>query len=162
MSKKLLRIIFLILTILIMAVIFLFSHQTGEQSAGTSTGLTEKLLSFFYRGFNGLDAEVRERLMYDFSYLLRIGAHFGIFMLLGVCFTAFLLTFNLKNLRVFSFNAAFCLFYALTDELHQHFVSGRAFELSDIAVDFCGSLFAAAAILLFKRIKKIKAKQIYG
>ncbi|MDD4003247.1 MAG: VanZ family protein [Clostridia bacterium] len=157
MNKKLLRIIFLILTILIMAVIFWFSHQTGEQSATVSTSLTERLLSFFYRGFNGLDLETKQQLLSDFSVLLRVGAHFCIFMLLGICFTAFLLTFSLKNIKVLLLNAAFCLFYALTDELHQHFVSGRAFELFDIAVDTCGALFAAAAVLLVKKIQKIKA-----
>jgi VanZ family protein len=35
------------------------------------------------------------------------------------------------------------LFYALSDELHQHTVPGRKFEFSDLRIDIIGMLFAS-------------------
>jgi VanZ family protein len=39
--------------------------------------------------------------------------------------------------------------YALSDEIHQHFVPRRAFELSDLALDFAGS---ALGIITFATV----------
>ena len=36
-----------------------------------------------------------------------------------------------------------CLGYALLDEIHQHFVPGRAFQLADLGLDLLGSTLGA-------------------
>jgi VanZ family protein len=47
-----------------------------------------------------------------------------------------------------------CGLYALSDELHQFFVPGRAFQLSDLGLDLIGILAGAA---LYLRICKVKS-----
>lgn len=44
--------------------------------------------------------------------------------------------------------------YGLTDEIHQHFVPGRTFELLDIGMDFLGAVLALILIGLYKWTKK--------
>ena len=39
--------------------------------------------------------------------------------------------------------------YALSDEIHQHFVPGRAFEWSDLALDFGGSALGVVVFAFF-------------
>ncbi len=43
--------------------------------------------------------------------------------------------------------------YGLTDEIHQHFVPGRAFEFLDIGMDFLGAVLAIIIITLYKKVK---------
>jgi len=40
--------------------------------------------------------------------------------------------------------------YALSDEIHQLFVPGRAFQVFDLFIDFLGSLFG---VFLYSRLK---------
>ena len=46
----------------------------------------------------------------------------------------------------------FCLLYGLSDEIHQSFVEGRLFDLTDLAADLAGAAFAAG-MLLFLQIR---------
>lgn len=43
--------------------------------------------------------------------------------------------------------------YGFTDEIHQHFVPGRTFELLDIGMDFLGAVLALIMIGLYKKLK---------
>ena len=45
--------------------------------------------------------------------------------------------------RVLLRAALLCLGYALLDEIHQHFVPGRAFQLADLGLDLLGSILGA-------------------
>ena len=48
---------------------------------------------------------------------------------------------------------AVSLGYALSDELHQYFVPGRAFELIDLGVDGIGVVAALSLVLIWTRIR---------
>lgn len=43
--------------------------------------------------------------------------------------------------------------YGLTDEIHQHFVPGRTFELLDIGMDFLGAILALIIVGLYKKLR---------
>jgi VanZ family protein len=52
---------------------------------------------------------------------------------------------------------AISVVYALTDEVHQHFVPGRACRLLDVGIDTCGAIFGMclfAVILALLRKRK--------
>lgn len=50
-------------------------------------------------------------------------------------------------------------FYAITDEIHQLFVPGRAFQLIDILVDSAGALIGViASLIILKLILFIKKR----
>jgi VanZ family protein len=77
-----------------------------------------------------------------------INAHFVLYFFLFYAF--YKATKNIKFSMFISF------LYGVTDELHQLFVPGRAFQLIDLAVDFLGILLAA--IILWKLNSKIPKK----
>ena len=67
--------------------------------------------------------------------------HFLIFFLL----TIFLLISSIKgkvNKNLFLLIIIISFIYGISDEIHQLFVPGRYFTISDILTDFAGSLFA--------------------
>jgi VanZ family protein len=49
------------------------------------------------------------------------------------------------------------LFYAFTDELHQYFIPGRAFQLVDLALDTLGALLGLGAYWLY--LERLEGKQ---
>lgn len=99
----------------------------------------------------------------------------GLFAWLGIIFpeelirsVAHMLEFT--GLSVLIFNAAYAtwesrktfliafagtVLYAITDEIHQIFVEGRAFQFTDILIDSTGALLGAIASLIILRITKI-------
>ena len=80
--------------------------------------------------------------------LVRKTAHFGIFLLLGLCVR--------PNMRKGWHAALFCAAYAVTDEIHQYFVPGRSCEFRDVCIDSAGAL---AGILLWYFFRKRKGSQ---
>ncbi|PIZ83818.1 hypothetical protein COX97_00370 [Candidatus Pacearchaeota archaeon CG_4_10_14_0_2_um_filter_05_32_18] len=81
--------------------------------------------------------------------------HFSIFFF----FAAFLLVSlapkgNLSNVI---FVIIFSFLYAISDEIHQVFVPGRAFSYGDIFVDLCGILLVSILYAIFRWGQKQKA-----
>ncbi len=146
-SKKLLfRVIFAALSVIIMVAIFCFSAQNGTASSKTSGRVVTVVLKTFYSRFIELSANEKAQLIKTLQFLIRKCAHFSIYFLLGGSVFGFVSTFNLTKLKIVLFSWLFCVFYALTDEIHQLFSNGRSGNLRDILIDSCGSL---CAILLF-------------
>ena len=82
---------------------------------------------------------------FAFDYPLRKAAHmleYGI--LFGLTRRALLGSFGASRNRAWA-AAAFCVFYAMTDEYHQTLVPGRAGRWSDVGIDSVGVCLAAAA-----------------
>ena len=48
----------------------------------------------------------------------------------------------------------FVLIYAISDEVHQYFVPGRAMALRDVLIDFSGGFTACLVEIIYKYIKK--------
>ncbi|MFQ8632799.1 MAG: VanZ family protein, partial [Intestinibacter bartlettii] len=51
--------------------------------------------------------------------------------------------------------------YAISDEIHQYFVPGRACQFRDVMIDSCGALFGIAVIVILKKMVN-KIKNIYN
>lgn len=124
------------LTIGLMIAIFLFSSQPGDESSSTSFFLARFLVPLF-----GTDLA---------QLIVRKGAHFTIYMVLGFCVYP---CFDDRK----KFWPAFlvCVLYACSDEVHQLFVAGRSGRLLDVLIDSLGSLSGlAVSCLLNNLIKK--------
>ncbi|MCE5196910.1 MAG: VanZ family protein [Negativicutes bacterium] len=135
-----------------MLLIFSFSQAPAPVSAAASLSVTERLLRFFGR------TPTRQTLAYYESFV-RSAAHFGLFFVLG-CLIKLALTqsqaaHSLRRAILFSGG------YALSDETHQLFVGGRAFQISDLLLDWSGCVLGACLILLlfwlFSKKEKIRA-----
>lgn len=111
-----------ILLVVWCGVIFYLSSQPSSVSGSNSLGVLGHIIFWM-----------------DSSELASLNSIFREFMHASVfCILGILAYFSFS--KVFVFSLLFCTLYALSDETHQLFVSGRAFELIDLALDFVGSL----------------------
>jgi VanZ family protein len=58
------------------------------------------------------------------------------------------ISFKHSFARVATYSLLFCALYAICDETHQVFVSGRAFEYADLLLDIYGSLVGISLLKL--------------
>jgi VanZ family protein len=130
-----------------MGVIFYFSHQPGKESAQMS-GWFSDLLDTIVRFLN-LDIPQS-----DLHLLVRKGAHFTEFAILGILLFAAL--YPARNKLFPSFIAALIIgaLYGLADELHQYFIPGRSCQIKDMLIDASGVLFAVLLCCGFILLKK--------
>lgn len=144
---------FILLSVSLMAMIFFFSSQDAEQSKGLSNGLAAKLLKLFEKTSPAIAR------FFKTDENIRVLAHFFEYTCLGI---SYMLLFHelfigtsrsVKRCVLLSSLAG--LAYACSDEIHQIFVPGRSFQLSDIGMDLSGCIIgSAAAAVLIELIKK--------
>ena len=139
-----------------MVVIFLFSAQNSQKSGDTSGAVLQWVLNLLYRGFETFPLSRQIAIRELWHTLIRKGAHFTEYavlaMLLANAFWRSALSARLRWLLPVLISAL----YAITDEVHQYFVPGRACRLLDVGIDTCGAIFgicvlAALVALLRKR-----------
>jgi len=149
--------ILLILIIILCAIIFIFSSEPADKSSNTSGGFIKFIIEI-----NPFTANLKEvekiELQENLSYIVRKGAHFTIYTLLGLLLMSYINTYelDLKNKSLISF--IFGVTYAITDEVHQYFVPGRSCEFRDVCIDGSGVLLGIAlvsiCIVICNKIKK--------
>ena len=157
-----LRVIFLILVIINCIVIFYFSNENGEVSSNTSGRIIERIIEILPNSEN-LSIQEKEELKENLQFVVRKGAHFSIYTLLGCFLMGFMNTFNVKTKRKIILAFLFGLFYAITDEIHQMFSSGRTAKIMDVGIDSLGVIFGILIVSLIIYLinrKKCKQKEI--
>ena len=163
--KKIKYWIFIGLTIIWMAFIFVNSALPGN----TSSGLSESVVSLMvgiskWFGDGGFVIRLRELIQSDgFHVFIRKAAHFTEFGILGVFATAGFGIF--RELRIMYIKRAFAavgfsLLYAISDEIHQLFVKGRACSVTDVIIDVAGALFFI--FVLSYIVIRINRKKLYA
>ena len=150
--KKWTKHIVLLLLIVQCVVIFGFSAHDNKQSSVGSVRITEKLIK------RSQDKEMSMREQLDLKYgtekVVRKTAHLLLFFVLGV-----LATMSARQyLKKYPYCAAmaFCLLYAISDEIHQELVPGRAGLVSDVLIDFAGSILGIGLLFIIIRLKRRK------
>jgi len=153
--------ILLILILIICAIIFFFSNQPADESSNTSSGFIKFILEI-----NPFTANLEEvdklELQENLSHIVRKGAHFTIYTMLGLLLMLYVNTydFDLKTKELISFILG--VTYAITDEVHQYFVPGRSCEFRDVCIDgsgvLLGILIVSVVILIYYKVKK---REIY-
>ena len=144
-SQNIHKAISVILLGAVMITIFCLSHQDSTDSAEVSGSV----VSWLY-----------ELLKIDLpDGTVRTIAHGCEYAALGFLMLNALRSFKQNFSPILSVLLSF--FYAVTDEIHQLFVPGRAFQLVDLAVDLTGIILGTAAfIILVKIIKNRKGKTL--
>ncbi|MDK2780013.1 MAG: hypothetical protein PWP61_310 [Trichococcus sp.] len=131
-----------------MGVIFLLSHQNGQDSSETS-GILLELLEFMGVGPG---SSVQGAL----SYLVRKAGHFTEYLILAVLFLRY------RKERGTGEKSAFCallfvFLYASSDEFHQSFIPGRGPAFSDVLIDTAGGL---AGVILYEWKQRVLERKI--
>ena len=153
---KKIKVLSCILTVALMALIFFFSSQTAEVSSKTSSGITQKIAEFIAYIIKWSNAEEIKQIIH---VLIRKTAHFTLFFLLSVSVSNSLFQlFRIEKLKLFLFTTAFCLFYAITDEIHQMFVPGRAAMVMDVVIDLAGSILGAGVFFAIRYLYKRRSE----
>lgn len=130
------------ITICWMVLIFFLSHQPATESNELSTGIISLIESWFPSGFG----------LHNLNFIVRKGAHFSAYFILGL-----LVSSSLRKVGIQSFKLALliCVFYAISDEVHQVFIPGRSGEVGDVIIDSIGAFVGVVSyIKLRKRYKK--------
>jgi VanZ family protein len=94
------------------------------------------------------------------NLIIRKNAHAFEYLILALFISNLLFTFKLKGKSAIIYIMFVCLFYAVTDEFHQAFVPDRTSLVSDVLIDFVGSLIGTFMFYLFyyKIFRKLKFK----
>ncbi len=157
MKLKIKAVIWWLVAISLMIGIFCFSAQTADTSSQTSRGFTHQLFSFM-PWFNALSEPEQVRVVEDVQFFVRKIAHFSVYAFLGAAlYQAFKYTFNKRKMYIFGALAA--ILYAISDEIHQGFVSGRSCEVRDMALDSLGAVTGILIVMLIKNAVAVKSRK---
>ena len=133
---------------MILAAVIYLSNQPSEESAALSRFFEIRISRF-------LSIKVS-----DFT-VRKIAHATEYFIMACAVFNALYVTFEKKKTA-----AAFliCFLYAVSDEIHQYFVPGRACRLFDVGVDSAGAalgILMCMLIIFLKNRKKIDSENHY-
>lgn len=157
-SSLFLRVIFVLLTAACMIGIFLFSCENADNSSETSGSVAEMLLCIFRPGYNDLTDSEKAALIEGLQHFVRKTAHFTAYM--TMCFFASLAVGRRRLLsRGSAGTVIFCFLYACSDELHQHFVPGRACMFRDVLLDTAGGTVGILITMLLWAIISLITKK---
>ncbi len=136
--------------------IFSFSAQPAEESSALSDAVKERIVEAVQKVFPDMfEGEEKEDDGGTFIHIIRKSAHFIAYLILGILAMWTLSCFNVKY-KKWLIAFLFCVVYAISDEIHQIFVPGRAGRFTDVCIDSAG---AALGILFFYGIERKKLKK---
>lgn len=119
--------------------IFGFSSHSGEQSSGLSVKITESIVSTIEKVY-GIESDVQRENIFEITHIIvRKGAHFTEFAVLGILSFLLLESYGFLVKTCARWALLYCLLFAICDEVHQLFVDGRAGKFFDVCIDFAGS-----------------------
>lgn len=133
------QIVWLVITILIMAVIFIHSAMPADVSSAESDGLAARVAQLLHIG------------IHQATVLVRKAAHLTEYGVLGIFLILFIR--SLKRLGAAPWRCVLIAWligaaYAVSDEVHQRFVPGRSGEIRDILIDAAGVAIGIAIVCI--------------
>ena len=152
--------IFTVLLVIWVAFIFSMSSQDSKKSSNTSGSTIKVVLSTTVPEFKEQPKKIQDRIVEELQFITRKSAHFIAYMVLGILAILTFLQYEKINKKpLFAF--LLCVAYAISDEVHQLFVPGRAGQIRDVAIDSLGSIVGIALVLLFiKLLKSIRKEKL--
>ena len=131
------KLIYLVLSWLLVLVILGFIFNLSAQDAEESKELSDSLVS---KIFQWIELYIDGELIRKFAHMLEFTA------LSFSLYNGILATWELKKSPIISL--LITVICALGDEIHQIFVPGRAFQLSDILIDSIGAIIGVVVYFI--------------
>lgn len=141
--KEHVKTIHVAVVILIMIFIFIQSALPADLSSMESNVIVQMLAQFV-----SIDPE-------SISFVVRKAAHFTEYLILGCALVPVMREHGKKAILAWLIGSA----YAVTDEIHQYFVSERSCEIRDMCIDSCGVLVGVLIGLLIIRLWAVRTKR---
>lgn len=151
MLRKLIK---FILIIICMGTIFMFSSDNSVESTKKSDSVIVKISETILR--KKLTTSDKEKYIDKFVVVVRKGAHFTVYLILGLLLISFIKEFRVINYKSILFAIFLAFLYACSDEVHQLFVAGRSGEFLDVLLDTFG---ATGGCYLYLFIYKMRRKK---
>lgn len=126
----------------VMVIIFLLSQQSGTESKQLSIDFADGLFGNLKESFFGE----------NYIAAVRKAAHFGIYLVLGMCVMWAMFDKAAKIKKIYTISVMICVFYAISDELHQLFVPERAAMALDVCIDSLGAFLGCSLVLLMYKV----------
>ena len=136
-SKKVYIIISWFLVALCMGVIFYLSARPATESQEMSDSLMFKFIEIF-----GIEISGR--------FIRKLAHATEFFSLAVLLFNAIYVTF--KHKMTWAFALCVAILYAISDEIHQLFVEGRACQLKDVLIDSSGAIVGILISLIILKL----------
>lgn len=130
----------IIFTLAWMVIIFTMSSFNSIESANQSNYIVNIISNVL--NINNIEL---------LNLIIRKLAHYIEYLILGILVINMFIKNNIPQSYLISI--IFCVIYAISDEIHQIFVPGRACQIRDVLIDSIGSI---TGIYLYKLISKRK------
>lgn len=147
-KKTQIKILKIILIVAWMVIVFSFSNQGGTKSSNTSRKVTVAVV----QTISDKSIEENEPLIEKVDKVIRKLAHYTIYTIGGFLIMNYAYTTGKRPKEKIFYSIAFGAGYAITDELHQFFVSGRSARIFDVGIDTLG---VATGVLMYLIIRKV-------
>lgn len=156
MNKK--TYLWLIPPVIWMAVIFMFSGQTGIESADQSEYVTGGIMAAINRLFSlNLSSDSIELVDIIIDTIVRKLAHFLEYLILAVLvYIAVSKVWSIVKNRGYILSTLVVFLYASSDEIHQLFVPGRFGCFADVLLDTAGGAMGCLFIHWIVKARKNK------
>lgn len=146
---------FLIIVILIdYMCIFNFSAQSGEESSVASDAIVKNIVKIV-----NIDENGNTTLIENITWGVRKTAHLSIYALTGFLLISFMKTYEMKIGYQIGLAQIGGMLYAISDEVHQLYIPGRAGQITDVIIDGIGILIGILLglfVLHFNKKRKEK------
>lgn len=158
MNKKhtLRRAVLTVLTLLWMLLIFMMSGANQDESNAQSGRICTILCETFVEGFEELSPREQQAIEEALAFPVRKGAHLTEYTVLGMLLAATAAAYAFNHASVpFLIGAA----YAVSDEIHQLYVPGRAGQFRDVLIDSAGVLIGICIYRAAARRRRLRASR---
>lgn len=145
-SLNILAVVLVVFIIANLVFIWVNSAKVASRSNKASTKLAETIVKKTTKNYSSLSKTEQQKKISATNNKIRSFAHFAEFVPLGFFMLFLMLNFFCSKgrykllFKCILLSLIICMITALSDEIHQIFIKGRAFEVKDIFVDTSGSL----------------------
>lgn len=133
-----------------MIIIFLMSSQPAHDSTETSLAVGHAVCTLFVPGYSKMSTDDQLQLAKKIDHPVRKTAHATEYAILAMLIFA-AISGMYDNIKHNLISLGFTTAYAVSDEIHQYFVPGRACMLTDVMIDLSGALVGLILVSLVKK-----------
>ena len=145
------RMILISALIVWIGVILFLSFQTGPDTAGTSLGLTEYILQFFYRG------DIPQNVLEHWHMVFRLWAHPAIFFFYGTLIMAVMMEFTGKSKIAYGVAIFSGILLSVLTEVGKWNIPGRHCDIKEMLLNIAGVMIGTSLMLLVYLIKRSRS-----
>ncbi len=142
--------------------IFSFSAATASESSSVSEKITKVVVDVVKQTKSNASKDPSwEKELFEICHkIVRKTAHFSLYAVLAVLTLLLVKSYGAVWLLSGIISAAYCLLFAISDEVHQLFVDGRSGQVSDVFLDFCGALAGIGICVAIAKCRLRKQNRI--